>query len=123
MLVPEAQRKGFKAGQQRDGFHGLEKWLGTVAFLEIVIRYPRAQMVNVMKANIAGEPLENLWQFIERTTLQRRGRIVPFAGPLPIDALELMLHVEQPHTRRTGHRGGGQLNQQERLQTENPRQA
>ena len=35
------------------------------------------KMVNVMKADVAGEPLEDLRQFVERAALQRGLDVIP----------------------------------------------
>ena len=79
--------------------------------------------MDVMKPDAAREPLENLWQLVERTALYRRREIVPLIMALPVHSLELVLHVEQPHAGRARHRHHCQLDQQIRLETENQTQA
>ena len=59
MFVPQAERKGFEALQKRDGFNRLKQRFGLMAFLQVVIGNPCAQMMNVMKPDVAGKPLEN----------------------------------------------------------------
>jgi hypothetical protein len=65
-----------------------------MAELKMVVRNARTQVMDVMESNIAGEPLEDSRQFVERTALQRRCRIVPVLGARLIGTLELMLHVK-----------------------------
>ena len=122
LLIPETKGEGFEAGKQRDGFDSLEQRLGPVTFLQVVIWNPGAQMVDVMKADVAGEPLQYLRQFVKRASLQRSRCVIPFATAFPIDSLELMLHVEQPHPCRPGRHEHRQLNDQVRLEPENPEQ-
>ena len=119
LLIPEPEGEEFEAGEQRDGRHALEQRLRLVAPLQIVIGNLRAQMMNVMKPDVARKPLENPGQFVERAALQRRREIIPFLVPLPVNSFELMLHVKQPHPGRAGHHYDRQLDQQIRLEAEN----
>jgi len=59
LFVPEPERKRFETGEESDWLHGLEERIREVAFLEVVIRNSRAQMVNVVKADVAREPLQH----------------------------------------------------------------
>ena len=60
---PEAQR--FQTGEEREGFHLLEEQVGAMAALKVIVRDARAEVVDVVVADISGEPLENLRQLIE----------------------------------------------------------
>jgi hypothetical protein len=60
LFIPQSQRSRFQTGKQSDRFYFREQRVGFVAPLQIVVRYPRAQMMDVMKADVAREPLENL---------------------------------------------------------------
>src|SRR5204862_8241961 len=71
LLVPESEREGFKTSQQCDGLHALKQGIGIVASLQIVIGNTRAQMMDMVKADVAGEPLENPGQLVERTAFLR----------------------------------------------------
>ena len=73
-----------------------------VAALEVVVRNLRAEMMQVVIADVPREPLENAREFVERTPLQCRRRVVPVLSPLPIGVLELVLHVKQPDAGRRG---------------------
>src|ERR1041384_2113579 len=89
LLIPQAEGQRFKAGKQRHRFDRLKQRLSSVAFLEVVVRDAGAEMMNVMVPDVAGEPLQDFWQFVERTALERRGAIIPIRAPLPINALKL----------------------------------
>src|SRR2546423_606046 len=98
LLVEKPEGERSQAREQRQRFHLLKERFRLVALLQVVIGNARAQMVNVMKANVAREPLEHFRQFVERAAMQRRGRIVPVPAAFPIDILELMLHIKQPYS-------------------------
>ena len=78
-------------------------------------------MVNMVKADISGEPLKNLRQFVERATLNRRLRVVPIFPALPINVLKLVLNVEQPYSSRTRHRENRELDDEKGHDAKNPR--
>lgn len=96
-LVPESIGQRFEAHWQGDGFDPLEIRICIMTVLEMIIRDARTQVMNMMKANITGKPLQNLRELIEGTALQRRAGVVPFFTPHPVRILKLMLHVEEPH--------------------------
>lgn len=60
-LIPEAEGQGFEAAEQGYGRHGLKQRLRVVTSLQIVIGNPRAQVMNVMKPDVARKPLEDSW--------------------------------------------------------------
>src|SRR5687767_1024804 len=109
LLVPETKCESLETSEQRDGLYALKKRIGFVAALQIVVGNARTQMVDVVKANVAREPLENFRQLVERTAFECRSCVVPILPAFPIDVLELMLHVEQPHSRRASHHEDDQL--------------
>ena len=57
LLVPETKSERFEARQQRDGLDCLEVGVGVMTTFEMVVRNARTQMMNMMEADIAGEPL------------------------------------------------------------------
>src|SRR5882672_145611 len=103
LFIPETEGERFEAGKQRDRLHRLKQRLRFVALLQVIIRNPRAEMMNVMKPDVARKPLQHLGQFVERTALQRRPGVIPVVATFPVNVLELMLHVKQPHACRAGH--------------------
>ncbi len=88
----------------------------------MVIGNRRLQMVDVVEPDVAGEPLQDPGQLVERTALERRPGEIPLLAPRPIDAIELMLHIEQPDPGGTGHRRDDHLNQEVGFKTEHPTQ-
>jgi len=55
-----------------------------VALLQVIIGNPRAEVMKVMKPNVAGEPLQDLGQFVERTPFQRRRGVIPVIAVFPV---------------------------------------
>ena len=100
-------------------FDLLEEEVSLMASLQIVIGNPRAQMMNVMKSDVAREPLQDLGQFVERTALQRCRGVIPLAAAFPVNSFKLMLDIKQPHAGRTGHQHRRQLNYQVSLEPKN----
>src|ERR1700690_3918868 len=72
LLVPEPKRERLEAGEESDWLHGLEQRFSPMTLLEVVIGDARAEVMDVMEADIAREPLQHLGQFVKRTALQRR---------------------------------------------------
>ena len=64
LFVPETEAEASQTGEQGERLDGVEEGFGAVASLEMVIGDARAQVVDVMEADIAGKPLEKPWQFI-----------------------------------------------------------
>ena len=59
LLVPETESEAFKSFNEGEGLHILENLVGVVAGLEIVVRDTRAEVMDVVEADISGEPLED----------------------------------------------------------------
>ena len=70
-----------------------------MAFLQFVIGYLRAEVMNVMEANVACEPLQNFGKFIKGATVHTGVEETPILVAFPIGRLKVVLHVEQPHAR------------------------
>ena len=51
-------------------------------------------MMDVMEANIAGKPLQNPGQLIERTALQAGSQEIPLVMALPVRPIEIVLDIE-----------------------------
>src|SRR6266516_7276989 len=90
LFIPKTKSERLEAREQRDGLHALKQRLRFVALLQVIIRNARTQMMNVMKHDVAGEPLQDLGQFVERTALQCRRGVIPFLGALPQNSIKLM---------------------------------
>src|SRR6185437_3633993 len=93
-----------------------------VAVLQVVVRNPRFQMMDVMKADVPGEPLQDLGQLEVAAALEGYKPVVPFLATLPVRLVELVLNVKQPHTGAASHRQNGELEQQVRTQADRQRQ-
>src|SRR5215208_3633918 len=120
LLVPEVKRQATQAGPQSDGLDLLEQPLALVALLQVVVGNPRAQMMDVMEADIAREPLQQAGQLVEGAAAQSRSRVVPVLAALPVRIFELVLHVEQPDARGACYQQDYRLNQQIRRKAEDP---
>ncbi len=83
-----------------------------MAGLEPVVRHPRVEMMDVVKADVAGEPLQQPRQAEIRTAPQRRRHRRPRVVARPERSLEAMLQREQPHADDRGDDRGRQLHQQ-----------
>ena len=65
-----------------------------MARLQVVVGDTRAEMVDVMIADVAREPLQQAGQLVIRTAGHRGHRIIPLFVPLPINPFILMLHIK-----------------------------
>src|SRR5437867_12681220 len=87
LLIPEAEGERLEAGEQRDRLDVLEQGIGLVASLQVVVRNPRAEVVNVVESDVAREPLQDPGQLVERAALQRGRGVVPGVATLPVDTV------------------------------------
>ena len=83
-----------------------------MALLEVIVRDARAEVVNVVKADVSGEPLENFWEFVKRAALECCGGKIPIVFALPVNTFELVLHVEEPDAGDGCHRDGSELDKE-----------
>ena len=79
-----------------------------------VARDPAAQMMDVVDADIGGEPAQHARQVEVRAAVQRRLRGSSSPPSLPVGVLELVLDVEQPDPDRRRPAMIGSMHQQER---------
>src|SRR3712207_6141681 len=95
LLVPELEPggpQGVANRQRRDVAEELELLM---AALQVVVRDPRAEVVDVVVADVPAEPLQHLRQLEERAAADRRVGVVPALAALPVGVLELVLDVEE----------------------------
>lgn len=71
-----------------------------------------------MVADVAGEPLEDFWEFVEGAALEGGGGEVPFIFALPVDAFVLVLHIEEPDASHGGEADCGALDEKIMLPAE-----
>src|SRR6185503_705599 len=95
VFVPQRQLKCRKALRKRNHGRAVEERILVVTTLEIVVWNPRAEVVNVVQSDASREPLQHRGKTEMRAASDRRFRVVPLLVPLPVGALELMLHEEQ----------------------------
>jgi len=103
-LIPKMKLGRVQAAPDGDGLHILENRMCSVTSLQIIIGDTGAEVMDVVKPNIAREPLESLGQTIERTALEGGNCVIPCFTALPVRPVELMLNVEHPDTNCPGHR-------------------
>src|SRR5262245_10238589 len=80
-------------------------------------------MVHVVDADIGCEPAQQQGQIIMRAAIQSGLMQVPALVALPRRLLKLMLHVEQPYAGRGGEQYDRKMNEQERLNADEPRES
>ena len=71
MLVPELQAHRPHPVAERERRHGVDA-RRLVCGLQVVVGYARAQMVDVVQADVAREEAEHPWQVEVRAALERR---------------------------------------------------
>lgn len=71
-----------------------------------------------MVADVAGEPLEDFWEFVEGAALEGGGGEVPFIFTLPVNAFVLVLHIEEPDASHGGDADCGALDKKIMLPAE-----
>jgi hypothetical protein len=112
LFIPQVEAQGFQAGAQGDRLDALKELMRVVALLQIIIGNARTQVMNMVKANVAREPLQNFRQFVERTALEGRRGEVPFARAFPVGVFKLVLDIEHPDADGAAHGGNRQLDEQ-----------
>lgn len=70
------------------------------------------KVMNVMNADIGGEPTQHRWQHVVGASVQSGLVQLPVFVGFPMRGFKLMLHIEQPDTGRGGQQCGRQENQQ-----------
>ena len=53
-------------------------------------------MMDVMKSDVAAEPLKNFRELVERATFEGRSKEIPLHVTRPVDSLILVLDIEKP---------------------------
>ena len=59
--------------------------------------------MDVVEADIAGKPLEEARQFVERTAVQTGFGELPLILAFPVGRVEIVLDIKKPHTDGRSH--------------------
>jgi hypothetical protein len=78
-------------------------------------------VVDVVKANVAGKPLQQRRQSVIRTAVAGRSDEVPLIVRSPVGLLELMLHEEQPAAEPRGKDYDWQMDEEKSLDVDGKR--
>jgi len=89
-----------------------------VALLEMIVGDAGPDMMDVMKADVARSPLEQLRQLIIGSSLHGNPPRIPVVVPCPIYPFELVLVVEQPYAESCGQYQHRQLHQEVGLESD-----
>src|SRR5678810_103142 len=92
LLVPKPEGERSEAGKKGYGLYLLEERMRTVAPFQVIVRNSGAQVMNMMKPNVPGKPLQDLRQLIKRTPLEGGVGVVPLVRAFPVHSLELVLN-------------------------------
>ena len=120
-FIAQAQLQRPENCPQRDDLDGVKRRDFVVALLQIVVGNIRANVMNVMQANIAGEPLEYFGQLKVRAALQCHFHRIPRSVTRPVRVLKLMLNIEQPKAEAPGDQNDRQLDLEICPKTDCPR--
>ncbi len=117
-FIQEAYAERFQALGDRQGIN-LKIGVGGVAFRQAIVRDLRAEVMDVVIADVAAEPAQDGRQLIVRATFQPGAQETPLVLPLPVRAHEVVLHVEEPDARARRKHDDGQRAEEYRLEPGN----
>jgi hypothetical protein len=112
-LIPKDLAHTVKALEQSQPSDGSELRVIPQHLWQSIIRNPAAQMMDVVHADIGGEPAQDDWQVIMRTAMQPGFVKIPALVMSLERMLELVLDIEQPDADRGGEKRDRQLHEQE----------
>ena len=78
----------------------MEQGIFVIAFGQVVIGDLGAQVMDVMKTDVAREPLQEKRQLVKGTALQARLYKFPAFVPIPVGRVEIVLDVKEPDPNR-----------------------
>ena len=93
-LIPQIEPQRFQARPYAQRRNGANFRHFVVAALQVVVGDARAQVMDVVQADIPRKPLQHFGQFVVRTPLQRRFEAIPRCIPRPVDVAKLVLDIE-----------------------------
>ena len=101
LLIPELELDGTNTVSDRHRRDAGEDGVGVVGALQVVVRDPGVEVMDMMQTDVAGEELQQLRELQIRAATQRGLGIAPLTLALPVGVLKLVLDVEQPDADRT----------------------
>lgn len=123
LFVPKFVIHAFQALAKGQGGHvAIEDGILFGAGRQVVVGYPGTQVVDVVKADVARQPLKQLGQAVIGTTLNGGKQVVPLVFPGFVVFLVLMLDVEEPEGDDAKTENDGNVYQQEFLPSQHPGQ-
>ena len=99
-LIPKPELNGFQTAKEAQFRCVLEKRMRVVTALEVVVWNLGVEVVNVMVADVSGEPLEDSREVVVTASCHGGSRVVPIFVGGPVRIFELMLDVEQPEAKQ-----------------------
>ena len=103
LLIPELHLGALQTVANSKGHRLLEGRFRRVAACQVVIGNTAIKVMDMMKADVAGEPLQDTRQTIVRTAFHRRTTKFPLLVRLPIGVFKLMLDEKQPAPNCSGN--------------------
>lgn len=113
VFIPEREAQCGEALAQRHDGRAMKYGILVVTLLKIVVRNPRAEMMDVMKADAARNPLQNAGETEKGASRDGGGSVIPPLVLFPICTLELVLHEEEPEARGDGEIVGRQVDEKD----------
>lgn len=96
LLVPEGEPRAFQAVDKGEASGVAKLGILVKAFAQAIVRYLAADVMDVVEANMARQPVQHRRQIVEGAALQRCYMEIPIRAGRPIGVLELVLNVKQP---------------------------
>ena len=105
-----------QAGNKSNGLDPVEHQVLPVTAFQVVVGNFWAEVVDMVKSNIAGKPLQQLRELHKGTPLHCHGLVIPLFLPGPDHIFILVLYIKEPYTGYCTNIDDGQLDQQKEIQ-------
>src|SRR5215210_1293876 len=93
LFIPQAEEQRPKAMLKRQRLN-LKNRILIVALFQLIVGNPWAEVMDMMKTDIPGEPLQDFGELIERTAIQAGVEELPIWVAFPISWVKVMLNIE-----------------------------
>src|SRR6476660_5696270 len=121
-FVPQHQTYAAETLQKSEPPDITELGIVTQHIWQPIVGNAAAKMMNVLDANVGTEPPKHRREVVIRGAAQRRFVQVPAAIFAPEGLLELVLHIEQPHTESRSEKHDRQVDKKESFDANEPDQ-